>query len=112
MTSGRAYRIAYSVSGRTSGTVRAVLTDSSGGNGVLGTLVNADGNVSDKIVAGATSAQLRFSASSDFDGSIDDVAIFAETTTCCLPERLTTGFHPQLSWRSGTAAGPFAVTIK
>lgn len=113
LASGKAYRMFYTVSSRIAGTVRPVLSDSAGGNLVNGIAAADNGNFSDRIVAGATSAQIRFSASSDFAGAIDDVVVFAETSTC-----LPAGTH--YYWLSplnsigvpGTAVGPFAVTIR
>ena len=113
LSAGKTYRIGYVVSGQTAGTVRTNLTDASGGSVINGTLVSSNGDKSDRILADTTSAQIRFLASGDFDGAIDDVVVFTETSTC-----LPAGTH--FYWLSplnsigvpGTAVGPYAVNIR
>lgn len=109
MDAGKQYRIAYTVTGRTAGTVAAQLTGGSTRNGVS---VSANGTFSDRIQAATGNATFGLSASAPFDGSLDDVVLFEETATC-----LAAGTH--FFWLQplnddgvgGTLAGPFSVQI-
>ncbi len=110
LTAGKTYRIAYVVSGRTAGTVKAKLQ---GGTEVVGPLRSANGSFSESLVAVSGNTNFRLTASADFDGTIDNVLVFQETATS-----LPAGVH--YYWLSplnadgvpGDAAGAFSVTIR
>lgn len=85
MTSGKVYRGAATVSGRTAGTITPKLT---GGATVSGSAVAANGQFLFRLTAGASPTALAFTADSTFNGSVDDVSIFEETAAC-----LTQGSH-------------------
>jgi len=68
---GKFYRLGFTVSGRTAGTVTPRLT---GGSDRPGTGVSADGIHADEIQAVTGNDTFEFLASSDFDGSLDLVA--------------------------------------
>lgn len=105
---GRAYRVAFTVSGRTAGTVTACLA---GGTDQTGTAVGADGRALDRITAAAGNTALEIRASADFDGSVDDVTLYLETASC-----LSQGIHyiwleAQNADGLGTISGPYTVEI-
>lgn len=109
-SAGTYYRLAFTLSGVTGGTLTPQLT---GGTLKTGTAQSADGDFSDRIQAASGNDTLAFGASSAFVGSIDNVVIFEETATC-----LAAGLHyfwlePQNSdGVAGPLAGPFSVTIR
>lgn len=104
------YRLAFTLSGVTAGSLTPQLT---GGTTSAGTARTANGNFSDRVLAGAANDTLAFAATSAFVGSIDDIVLFEETSTC-----LVAGIHyfwlePQnTDGVPGTMAGPFTVTIR
>ncbi|MBB4465438.1 TipJ family phage tail tip protein [Rhizobium leguminosarum] len=110
LTAGKTYRIAYVVSGRTAGTVKPKLR---GGTEVVGTIRSSNGSFSDSLVAVSGNTNFALTASTDFDGTIDNVVVFLETATS-----LPAGVH--YYWLSplnadgvpGDAAGAFSVTIR
>ncbi|QND46697.1 phage tail protein (plasmid) [Rhizobium lusitanum] len=109
-TVGIYYRIAFTLSGVTAGTLTPQLT---GGTTQGGTARSANGNFSDRIQAVAGNNTLALAAASAFVGSVDNAMIFEETATC-----LAAGIHyiwlePQNSdGVAGPLAGPFTVTIR
>lgn len=104
-------RIAFTVSDRTAGSVRAVLT---GTTEVAGSAVTADGLVTLSLDTSSGSGLSGFAieASADFDGSIDDVVLFTETPACVQAGTydfyvgVSTGFEI-----AGTFTGPFTKQI-
>lgn len=76
---GRFYRIAFSASGITGGTLTPALR---GGSDRLGDAVAANGRWSDRLQAVTGNDRLAFAASSDFAGSIDDALLYLETDAC------------------------------
>ncbi len=110
LTAEKAYRIAYTVTGRTAGSVTPRLN---GGTDVVGVACTANGDFSDRLVAVTGNTNVRFIASADFDGAIDNVVVFLETTTS-----LDAGTH--FYWLSplnsdgvpGNAVGSFSATIR
>ena len=109
LAEGKTYRIAFVVSGRTAGSVTPQLT---GGTTQAGTAISTDGQVFDSIVAGAGAAALSFAASSDFDGSIDEVVIFRETGRCIAAGVWDVWLEPQdANGIPGPVSGPFSITV-
>lgn len=110
LTAGKAYRVQFTISGRTAGTVCPALV---GGASVSGIARSANGQFSDRLVAVAGNAAFAMAADEDFDGSIDDVVVFAETATC-----LAIGTH--YFWLeplnsdglAGPTSGPFTISIR
>lgn len=109
-TVGTYYRLAFTTSAVTAGTLTPQLT---GGTTQSGTARSANGNFSDRLQAVTGNNTLNFAASSTFAGSIDNVVIFEETATC-----LAAGVHyfwlePQNSdGVAGPLAGPFTVSVR
>lgn len=110
LSAGTYYRISYRVTGRSAGTITPRLT---GGTTVAGTAATVNGTYSDRLLAVAGTAAGEWLASSTFNGSLDQLVLFQETTTC-----LSAGTH--YVWLepinadgvAGPVAGPFAVSIK
>ena len=107
--SGKYYRIGYQVSGRSAGSVQALLL---GGSDRPGTAVAANGLARDRIQAATGNDTLALRGGADFDGSIDDVAVYLETSAC-----LTAGTHhvwiePQTAdGVPGPISGPYTLEI-
>jgi hypothetical protein len=76
--------ITFTVSGRTAGSVEARLSDDSDGTGnvVSGTSRVTNATFTDSLLAADTSGYIAFFASSDFDGSIDDVSVKQAFALC------------------------------
>lgn len=72
ITAGRVYRITYTVSGFSAGTVTAQLT---GGTTVAGTTRNANGTYEQRLTALAGNNTLEV-LGAGFSGSVDDVTVF------------------------------------
>lgn len=72
-TPGVKYRVSYTVSGRTVGSVKARLT---GGTEVAGQIFNGNGTVTETLTAVAGNVTFGFEPSSDFDGGISNVSVF------------------------------------
>ncbi|AGH58019.1 tail fiber protein [Rhodovulum phage RS1] len=107
--SGKYYRVAVTVSGRTAGTITPKLT---GGSDRSGVSITTDGIHSDRIQAVTGNDTFELVASADFDGSVEDVVVYLETAAC-----LTQGDHhiwvePQNSdGVPGPVSGPFTATV-
>lgn len=110
LSAGTYYRISYRVTGRSAGTVTPRLT---GGTTVSGTAATVNGTYSDRLQAAAGNAAGEWLASSTFNGAVDQLVLFQETSTC-----LSAGTH--YVWLepinadgvAGPVSGPFAVSIK
>ena len=76
LTDGDTYRIAVTVSGRTAGTVTPRL---GGATPVDGSALSANGQALLALDANSTSDSFALVASSDFDGSVDDVTVYRQT---------------------------------
>ncbi|SLN37906.1 hypothetical protein AQS8620_01413 [Aquimixticola soesokkakensis] len=108
-TAGKFYRIGFAVDGSSAGTLTPRLT---GGSDRPGTAITASGTYSDRIQAVSGNDTLGFAASSAFDGALDDVTAYLETSGC-----LTQGTH--FIWIEprnaddlpGPVAGPFEISI-
>lgn len=71
-TASTRYKLTWTITGRTAGTVTPSFT---GGTPVTGTVQSVDGTYSEVIEAASGNVAISFTPSSDFDGSLDDVAI-------------------------------------
>ncbi|QND46702.1 phage tail protein (plasmid) [Rhizobium lusitanum] len=109
-TVGIYYRIAFTLSGITAGTLTPQLT---GGTTQGGTARSANGNFSDRIQAVSGNNTLALSATSAFVGSVDNAVVFEETATCLAAGTHYIWLEPQNSdGVAGPLAGPFTVTIR
>lgn len=106
---GKWYRLSFSITGRTAGSVTPRLT---GGSTRTGSAVSADGSFSDRIQATTGNDTLEFLASSDLDGAIDDVSAYLETDACLDQGAHYIWIEPQNDdGVPGPASGPFMITI-
>ncbi|WP_321362589.1 phage tail protein [uncultured Celeribacter sp.] len=106
---GKFYRIGFTVSAMTAGSLTPRLT---GGSDRLGTAVTADGAYSDRIQAVTGNDTVGFLASSDFAGTLDDVVVYLETDACLAPGTHYVWLEPQnADGVPGAVAGPFSITI-
>lgn len=73
LTAGRMYRVRFSISGRTTGTVKAQF---SGGTPVVGTVTfNANRTVNEVLTAATGNTTLEFVSADGFDGTISNVQV-------------------------------------
>lgn len=109
LTPGAWYRWQVLVAGRTAGTLTPRLA---GGTDQDGAAISANGMASGRIQAVSGNDALALVASSDFDGTIDEVAMWAETERSLPIGGLDYYLEPQTSegW-PGTVTGPIPVTI-
>lgn len=109
LTAGRAYRLAYRITGRTDG----ALTPQLGGGGtVSGTAQTGNAAHHDRLVAAAGNTTLRFSASADFDGALDDAVLYVETAACLAQGTHYIWIEPQNSdGIPGPLTGPIPIMI-
>ena len=109
LVDGVTYRVAVTVSGRTAGDVTPRLT---GGTAQAGAAISADGLALGAIVAVAGNDAFELLASSDFDGSVDDVVLYRETGRCIPSGAWDVYLEPQdLAGVPGPVSGPFSVTV-
>ncbi|WP_112311169.1 hypothetical protein [Pseudogemmobacter bohemicus] len=78
-SSGKWYRLAITISGRTAGTVTPRFT---GGSTRPGATVSDNGDHLDRIQAVTGNNRLEILASDDFDGSVTGVVAYLETAAC------------------------------
>ena len=107
---GKYYRVAFDLSDVADGSLTPELT---GGTVRSGTARSADGTYSDRIQAVTGNDTFTLRASSAFEGSADNVAVYLETATCLQQGTHYIWLEPQNDdGVPGPAAGPFSVTIK
>jgi len=107
--SGKYYRVALDVSGRTAGSVTPRL---SGGSNRDGSAVAANGLALDRIQAVTGNDTFALVASSDFDGSVDDVVVFEETGTSLVAGLFNYHLEPQtVEGVPGPVSGAFSTQI-
>lgn len=102
LTAGSTYRGRFLVDGRTAGDVTAELL---GGTTQSEAAVDADGTAYLEIAAVSGNTSFGFTASSDFDGDIDDAVVFLETASCVPQGQYDYYLEPQ---NSIGAAGPIS----
>lgn len=109
VTAGKYYRIGFTVSGASSGSVTPRLT---GGSERSGQSVAANGDHSDRVQAVTGNDSLEIYADAAFDGNVDGIVAYLETDGC-----LSQGVHyvwvePQnTDGVPGPVSGPFEITI-
>ncbi|NCM96158.1 MAG: phage tail protein [Rhodobacterales bacterium] len=102
-------RISFRISGRTTGSVTAKLF---GGTEQTGTAKATNTQHLDSITSGAGNSAFGFEASSNFDGSIDDVVVYTATDACVAQGNWDYYLEPQTAAGiPGPIAGPFAARI-
>ena len=108
-TVGKWYRLGYSVSGRLNGSITPQI---SGGSDRPGMAVSTNGDHQDRIQTVTGNNRIAFVASSPFDGSIDDVLAYLETSACLAQGTHYIWLEPQnTDGVPGPVSGPFAVSI-
>lgn len=108
-TAGKWYRIGYTLSGRTAGSITPRLI---GGSDRPGTAVTANGDHADRIQAVSGNDTFDLFATSDLDGSVDDVVAYLETAACLSQGTHYVWLEPQnADGVPGPVSGPFTITI-
>ncbi|MEM5477179.1 phage tail protein [Pacificibacter sp. AS14] len=108
-TSGKYYRLGFTASAITAGTLTPRLTGSSDR---AGTAITADGIYSDRIQAVTGNDTLEFLTDTSFDGTLDDVTAYLETSGCLDQGTHYIWIEPQnADGLNGPVAGPYAITI-
>jgi hypothetical protein len=108
-TAGKYYRLGFTVSDTTAGTLTPRLT---GGSIRAGTAITAGGTYSDRIQAVTDNDTLEFLADTSFDGALDDVTAYLETSGCLDQGTHYIWIEPQnADGLNGAVSGPFAITI-
>lgn len=106
---GKYYRLSVTVSGRTAGTITPKLT---GGSDRPGTSISADGQHLDRIQAVTGNSMIELEASADFDGSIEVVTVYLETSACLSQGDHYVWVEPQnTDGVPGPVAGPYIATV-
>ncbi|SDX90573.1 Phage-related protein, tail component [Albimonas donghaensis] len=109
LAEGKTYRLGFTVSGRTAGTVTPRLT---GGTAQAGDAVASDGLALSAIVATAGNDGVELLASIDFDGAVDDVRLYRETGRCLSAGAWDVYLEPQdLAGVPGPRSGPFPIIV-
>jgi len=109
LVSGKFYRLAFTVLGRTGGTIKPRLT---GGSNINGTLQSSNSTFYDRIQAVTGNDTLDFLADVNFNGSVDNVVLFQETATSVGQGSYDYYLEPQnVDNVPGPVAGPFNVQI-
>lgn len=102
------YRIAFSVAGRTAGSVTAQLA---GGTPASGNAITANDLALERIISGANDS-FALLADAAFDGSVDDLRLYRETAACAPAGAFDYYLEPQdVEGRAGPVSGPYPVTI-
>jgi hypothetical protein len=108
-TAGKYYRIGFTLAGTTAGSMTPRLT---GGSDRSGTSISADGQYSDRIQAVTGNDTIECVATSDFNGSLDDITAYLETAACLAQGRHYIWIEPQnVDGLPGPLAGPFEINI-
>lgn len=107
LTAGETYRGCVAISGRTAGDLTPSLF---GGSDQTVTALDADGTHCFAIAAVEGNTDIGFTASSTFDGSIDDVVLFVESASCAPQGDFDYYLEPQND-NGGVGPTTSAVTI-
>jgi hypothetical protein len=108
-TAGKFYRLGLTVSDRTAGSLTPRLT---GGSIRAGTAITAGGTYSDRIQAVTGNDTLEFLADAGFDGTLDEVTAYLETSGCLDQGTHYIWIEPQnADGLNGAVSGPFEITI-
>jgi len=109
LTAGGWYRLGFLVRDLSAGFVRPVLA---GGTEVTGANIGAAGAVRTRLQAAAGNNALAFRPTSAFEGAIDDVVVYLETTSCLSQGTHYVWLEPQNeNGLPGPALGPIAVIV-
>lgn len=106
---GKWYRLGYTVSGRTAGSLMPEIT---GGSDRTGSPTSANGQHRDRIQAVTGNGRIGFAASSTFDGALDDVVCYMETAACLAPGLHYVFLEPANDDSvPGSVSGPFVIEV-
>lgn len=106
---GRWYRVGLTVSGRTAGTVTPHLT---GGSTVSGAAISADGAHTARLQAVSGNDAFSLAANTDFDGTVADLAAYAETSASIAQGTHYLWLEPQSEdGVPGAISGPFVLEV-
>lgn len=109
LTAAKWYRLGFTVSGRSNGSVTPRLT---GGTDRPGSAVSGNGQQHDRIQAVTGNNRIELLASSSFDGSIDDVVAYRETAACLDAGTHYVWIEPQnTDGVPGPISGPFNIIV-
>ncbi|MDF3420144.1 phage tail protein [Sulfitobacter sp. KE29] len=109
LSAGKTYRTGFTVLDYSAGTVTPRLT---GGTDVSGTAVTSAGLVLDRLSAVSGNTEFAINATSAFDGAIDNLIVFLETTSCIDAGTWDYWVEPQNDGNiAGPISGPFAAAI-
>ncbi|RID89673.1 phage tail protein [Gemmobacter lutimaris] len=109
LRAGRWYRLSCRVQGRTAGILTPYFTV---GTNVAGASISANGTHLDRIQAVTGNERLLFQAASTFDGALDDVVLYAETSACLARGTHYLWLEPQnADGVPGPVSGPFIITV-
>lgn len=109
LNAGTSYRMVVTALDVVAGTITPRLT---GGTVVSGTALSTNGTALDRLTALSGNTAFELQASSDFDGSVDNLILFAETPTCLAAGGWSYWIEPQNSENiAGPVSGPVSVTI-
>ena len=107
IVAGKLYKVTYTVSGRSAGSVKIGINDWAGN----GTSRSADGTFSENIIGGVGSAYVDFIPTADFDGAIDNVSVTLIPDEQH-PEPLIFSFELPTIARAGVAADCVSMSVK
>ncbi|WP_319496330.1 hypothetical protein [uncultured Cohaesibacter sp.] len=107
--SGKYYRVGFDVLDRTAGQIRPYFF---GGSGRAGTFVSADGTHLQRLQAVTDNNNFAMACDDLFDGAIDNLILFEETSACVDQGTYDYYIEPQNdSGNPGPVSGPFTATI-
>lgn len=106
---GKWYRLGFSVTGHSAGTVTPRLT---GGSAMDGAAISGNGDHSDRIQAVTGNDTIAFAASTGFDGAVDNAVAYLETAACLSQGTHYVWIEPQnADGVPGPVTGPFTIDI-
>lgn len=109
IVTGRWYRIGFTVSARTAGSLLPRLL---GGTASNGATVTANGTRRERLQAVTGNTQVNFYADAAFDGSLDDVVAYLETAACLSQGTHYLWLEPQSDdGLPGPVSGPFVLEV-
>ncbi|WP_237681621.1 hypothetical protein [Agrobacterium vitis] len=109
LTAGATYRLSYDLT-RSAGSIQPKLT---GGTTVAGTTRSASATVREALQAVSGNSALALATTDAFDGRVDNVVLYLETSTCLPQGTNYLWLEPQnANGVSGPITGPFTVSVQ